>query len=80
MVPWVDFDIVEWILRVLEGWELGNKGSYRKYRSYKITKISKFYFGPGVRKTDFYDFSKKFHEKNPEYGNLEWDDGSGNLE
>ena len=30
MVPQVDFDIVRSILRVLEGWELGNKGLYRK--------------------------------------------------
>ena len=35
LIPWVVFDIVEWILRVLEGWELGNKGLYMKYWSYK---------------------------------------------
>ena len=31
----VDFDLAVLILRVLEGWELGNKGLYRKYRAYK---------------------------------------------
>ena len=35
MIPWVDFDIADSILRVLEGWELGNKGLYKKYWSYK---------------------------------------------
>ena len=34
MIPQVDFDIVDSILRVLEGWELGNKDLYRKYWSY----------------------------------------------
>ena len=54
----VDFDLAVLILRVLEGWELGNEGLYRKYRAYKkIIKISKFYFGPGSPKNDFYDFS-----------------------
>ena len=51
MVPQVDFDIADLILRVLEGWELGNRGLYRKYWSYKkIMNISKFYFGPGSPK------------------------------
>ena len=31
MIPQVDFDIVDSILRVLAGWELGNKGLYRKF-------------------------------------------------
>ena len=35
MVPQVDFDIASSILKVLEGWEAGNKGLYRKYRAYK---------------------------------------------
>ena len=26
---------------------------------------------PGIRKTDFYEFSGNFYEKNQEYGNLE---------
>ena len=64
MIPQVDFDIVSSILRVLEGWELGNEGLYRKYWSYKkIIKNSKFYFGPGNPKTDFPDFSGFFYEK-----------------
>ena len=54
MVPKVDFDIVDSIVRVLEGWELGNDGLYRKYWSYKkIIKKSKFYFGPGSPKNRF---------------------------
>ena len=54
MVPQVDFDIVDSILRVLEGKELGNKGLYTKYWSYKkIINISKVYFGPGSPKNRF---------------------------
>ena len=34
MIPQVDFDIADSILRVLEGWELGNDGLYWKYWSY----------------------------------------------
>ena len=30
----VDFDLAVLILRVLEGWELGNSGLYTKYWSY----------------------------------------------
>ena len=72
MVPQVDFDIADSILRVLEGWELGNRGLYTKYRAYKkIIKNSKFYFGPGNQKKYFYDFSGFVTRKNPEYGNLE---------
>ena len=57
MVPRVDFDIVRSILRVLEGWELGNKGLYRKYQAYKkIIKSSKSYFGPGSPKNRFLQF------------------------
>ena len=64
MVPQVDFDIVSSILRVLEGWELGNEGLYTKYWSYKeIINISKIYFGPGSPKNDFYDYSVSFYEK-----------------
>ena len=66
MVPQVDFDIVDSILRVLEGWELGNKGLYRKYWPYKkIKKNSKFYFGPRSQKNRFSGFSKIFYEKKP---------------
>ena len=72
MVPREDFDIVSSILRVLEGWELGNSGLNRKYRSYKkIMKILKYHFGPGSPKNRFYEFSGFFTSKNPEYGNLE---------
>ena len=38
----VDFDLAVLILRVLEGWELGNDGLYRKYWPYiKFLKKSK---------------------------------------
>ena len=68
----VDFDLAVLILRVLEAWELGNEGLYRNYRVYKkSSKVQNFILVPGVRKTDFYDFSGNFYEKNPEYGNLE---------
>ena len=71
MIPQVDFDIADSILRVLEGWELGNRALYRKYRSYKkIMKISNSFFGPGSPKKKL-DFSRIFYEKNREYGNLE---------
>ena len=64
MVPRVDFDIVEWILKVLEGWELGNKGLYRKYQSYKKSyKFQNYILVPGVHKTDVYDFSGFFTRK-----------------
>ena len=35
MSPQIDFDIADSILRVLEGWELGNKDLYKKYWAYK---------------------------------------------
>ena len=65
MVPQVDFDIVDSILRVLEGWELGNEGLYRKYWSYeKIIKISKLDFGPGnPKKAIFTIFPEFLREK-----------------
>ena len=64
MIPQVDFDIVDSILKVLEGRELGNKGLYEKYWPYKnITKNSRFYFGSGVQKTDVYDFFEIFYNK-----------------
>ena len=63
MVPWVDFDIVSSILRVLEGWEPGNKCLYRKYWSYKkIMKKTIFHFGPGNPKNGFLRFSGIFYE------------------
>ena len=34
MIPQVDFDIADSILRVLKAWELGNDGLYTKYWSY----------------------------------------------
>ena len=34
VVPQVDLDIVNSVLKVLEGWELGNSGLHRKYWSY----------------------------------------------
>ena len=72
MGPPGDFDLADSILRVLEARELGNRGLYRKYRAYKkSSKFRNFILVPGVRKTDFYDFSGIFYEKNPGYGNLE---------
>ena len=64
----VDFDLAVLILRVLEGWELGNDGLYRKYWPYiknlkKIPKFQNFILVPGVQKTDFPDFSGFFYEK-----------------
>ena len=53
----VDFDLAVLILKVLEGWELGNRGLYRKYRAYKKSLKFQNILVPGVRKTDFYDFS-----------------------
>ena len=61
MVPQVDFDIADSILRGLEGWEAGNKGLYRKYRAYKkIVKISKFYFGPRSPKKPIFTIFVEF--------------------
>ena len=60
----VDFDLAVLILRVLEGWELGNGGLYRKYRSYKkIIKFSNFYFGPGNPKNLFLRFFRNLFTK-----------------
>ena len=60
-----DFDLAVLILRVLEAWELGNRGLYRKYRAYKkSSKFQNFILVPGVRKNDFYDFSGIFLRKN----------------
>ena len=55
---------------VLEAWELGNRGLHRNYWAYKkSSKFQKFILVPGVRKTDFYDFSGFFLRKNGlEYG------------
>ena len=59
--PPVDFDLPDLILRVLEAWELGKRGLYRKYWSYKkIMKISKFYFGSGNPKKRFLRFFQIF--------------------
>ena len=72
MGPLGDFGLAVLILKVLEAWELGNRGLYRKYQAYKKSKKNcNLILVPGVRKTDFYDFSGNFYEKNPEYGNLE---------
>ena len=64
MGPPGDFGLADLILRVLEAWELGNTGLYRKYRAYKkSSKFQNFILVLGVRKTDFYDFSGNFYEK-----------------
>ena len=61
----VDFDLAVLILRVLEGWELGNRGLYTKYWSCKKTiKFQNFILVSGVQKTDFYEFSVIFLRKN----------------
>ena len=63
MGPPGDFDLAVLITRVLEAWELGNKGLYRKYRAYKkSSKFRNFILVPGVQKTDVYDFSGFFYE------------------
>ena len=70
MIPQVDFDIADSILRVLEGWEPGNKGLYRKYWSYKkIKEKSKIHFGPGNPKNDFSDFPGFFTKQIRKSGN-----------
>ena len=68
MRPPVDFDLLDLILRVLEGWELGNKGLYRKHWSYikiskKKSKNLNFILVPGVQKTDVPDLSNFFTKK-----------------
>ena len=62
MIPQVDFDIVDSISRVLEGWELKNDGLYRnKYKHFeKSQKFQNVILVPGVQKTDFPDFSGFF--------------------
>ena len=71
----VDFDIVNSILRVLEGRELGNSGLYRKYWPYqKIIKIKKKIGSRESKKMIFrifHDFLRK-QSGNPEIvaGNL----------
>ena len=49
-----------------------NFGSLKKSWKFQV-----FILVPGVRKTEFYDFSGNFTRKNREYGNLEWDDDYG---
>ena len=61
MGPPGDFDLAVLILRVLEAWELGNKGLYRNYRAHKKSETFRnFTLFPGIRKNDFYDFSRTF--------------------
>ena len=63
MGPPGDFDLAVLILRVLEAWELGKGGLYRKYRSYKkIIKSSKFDFGPGIFKIFSRIFTRKIRD------------------
>ena len=72
MGPPGDFGLAVLFLMVLEAWELGSRGLYRKYQACKkSSKFQNFILVPEVRKTDFYDFSKNFDEKNLEYGDLE---------
>ena len=61
MVPQVDFDIADSILRVLEGWEAGNSGLYRKHQAYKKSqKIQNFILAPGVQKNDILGFDRVY--------------------
>ena len=61
MVPQVDVDIVSSILKVLEGWELGNKGFNKKCWPYeKIIKNSKIYCGPGNPQNGFLGYFLMF--------------------
>ena len=69
----VDFDLAVLILEVLEGWELGNDGLYRKYWPYiKILKKSKnfkiLFWSRESKKTIFRIFPDFFYEK---IGNIE---------
>ena len=64
MGPPVDFDLAVLILRVLEAWELRNKGLYRKYPAYKKpSKFQNLILVLGVRQTDFLRFFRTFYEK-----------------
>ena len=76
MIPQVDFDIVDSILKVLEGWELGNSGLYRKYQPYKMLKKSKkneiLFWSWESKKPIFRIFLDFFYEeKGRKLGNLE---------
>ena len=66
----VDFDLAVLILRVLESWELGNRGLYRKYWPYIKNKTNEkknnFILVPGVQKNGFPDFPTIFTKKNLE--------------
>ena len=64
MGPPVDYGLAILILRILEAWELGNKGLYRKYWAYKkSSKFQNLILVPGVRKNDFYNFQEIFTRK-----------------
>ena len=76
----VDFDLAVLILRVLEAWELGNEGLYRKYwpyikklKKYKIFKI--LFWSQESKITIFQIFPDFFYEK---IGNIENRNFSGN--
>ena len=72
VIPQVDFDIVDSILRILEGSELGNEGLYTKYWQLKQNhkKIKILFWSRESNKLIFTIFSG-FFRKNPENGNLE---------
>ena len=65
MLPQVDFDTADSILRVLEGWELGNRGLYRKYRSYNKNhkNIKILFWSRESEKTIFTIFPEMFTRK-----------------
>ena len=74
MGPPVDFDLADSILRVLEAWELRNRGLYRKYRAYKkiIKKIVILFWSRESKKPIFMIFLEFFYEKMGwEHGNHE---------
>ena len=71
----VDFDLAVLILRVLEAWELGNEGLYRKYWPYinflqKSKNFKILFRSQESKKNDVSDFPENFTEKNLEIQKL----------
>ena len=60
-----DFDLADLILRVLEAWELGNKGLYRKYRAYNKNheNLKILFWSWESEKSIFTIFPEIFYEK-----------------
>ena len=71
----VNFDLAVLILRVLEGWELGNSGLYRKYWPYikklkKSKKIKILFWSGDSEKPMFTIFPEFVYEK------MGWESGN----